>query len=117
MKLLFITLLSSMFVLFSCDEGSGPTTSNTDDCTALLTDLTEKSQAFGIALGESLGGGEWDASVCTAYASSAQAFVDDGCTMCPENSEVCEDDQSNADTCCDEIDQDGVDGITLLCGG
>ena len=60
----------------------------------------------------------YQAIVYNAYVSSAQAFIDGECTMCGSNPEACcLDDESNADTCCDEMDQTGVDAISEMCGG
>jgi len=104
-----------MFI--GCGGGSNPASSDVS-CTDLATDLATKGEAYSTAFMEAfVSGNSMDATVCNAYASSAQAFIDGGCTMCGSNPEACLDDDSNADTCCDEMDQAGVDQMSAMCGG
>ena len=116
----FHLILSLLFII-GCDENSDPASSSTSEatsCTTLMVDLMAQSEPFSIAMMEAFTTGEpIDATLCNAYAASAQAFVDGGCTACEANEEACLDDGSNEDTCCDEIDQAGVDLISAMCGG
>ena len=101
----------------SCDGDSNPASTDVS-CTDLETDLDTMGEAFSIAFMEAIfSGGSVDSTVCNAYVSSAQAFIDGECTLCGSNPEACLDDETNEDTCCDEIDQTGVDEISAICGG
>jgi len=90
--------------------------SNDGNCNALMITYAADYEAFGLMFsGVLMGTGEWDSAVCYASAESAQAFLDGGCQMCPDNAEACLNDFSNEDTCCDEITQDSIDATAIMC--
>lgn len=98
------------------DDSNDGNSSNDSNCNALMTTYATDSEAFGqMFLGVMMGTGEWDSAVCYASAESAQAFLDGGCQMCPDNAEACLDDLSNEDTCCDEMTQDDIDAMAVMC--
>ncbi len=115
---LLLTFLFT-FILIGCSDDDSTTspTPNTGNCTELTADFLEKGEAFTIAMASVFTGGDMDANACSAYATSAQAFLDGGCKLCESNDVACADDGSNEDTCCDEIDQVGIDQISAMCGG
>ena len=98
------------------DDSNDGNSSNDSNCNALMTTYAADSEAFGLMFfGVMFGTVEWDSAVCTASTESGQAFLDGGCQMCPDNAEACLDDGSNEDTCCDELTQDSIDGLTAMC--
>ena len=110
----YILTTLCIFFFTGCDDSSS--ISPTANCADLLTDVSMKSEAYMTAFMASIESGEtMDETVCTSYSISAQAFLDGGCTVCEPDSEACLEDESNADTCCDEIDQSDVTLITAYC--
>jgi hypothetical protein len=106
-----LILLLTVFMIIGCDDDSS-TTAAVDPCIALLADMIEKSTAF--VTGIESGSFE-NATDCTDYIAAAQAYFDAGCSSCEASDEACAADGTNEDTCCDEIDQAGIDQMSAVC--
>ena len=106
-----LILLFPVFMIIGCDDDSS-TTAAVDPCIALLADMIEKSTAFTAGI---MSGSFENATDCTNYIAAAQAYLNEGCTMCQASDEACADDGSNAAVCCDEMDQAGIDQMSAMC--
>ena len=107
----FTLIILSIFLLSGCsDDDDGATGSSS--CSTLSADMLEKSTAFTAGV---MSGAFENATDCTDYIAAAQAYLDEGCTMCQASAEACADDGSNAAVCCDEMDQAGIDQMSAIC--
>ena len=112
----------SLLFAISCGEDEETTTAPTSNCATLLATSATDGAAYATMFGAfmaaemiEVGTGVFDSDICTTYATSMQAAVTAGCTVCETGDAACLDDGSNADTCCDELTQEGVDAITASC--
>ena len=107
----FTLIILSIFLLSGCsDDDDGATGSSS--CSTLSADMLEKSTAFTAGV---MSGAFENATDCTDYIAAAQAYFDAGCSSCEASDEACAADGTNEDTCCDEIDQAGIDQMSALC--
>ena len=107
----FTLIILSIFLLSGCSDDDGATGS-LSGCSTLLADMLEKSTAFTAGV---MSGAFENATDCTDYIAAAQAYLDEGCTMCQASAEACADDGSNAAVCCAEMDQAGIDQMSAIC--
>ena len=107
----FTLIILSIFLLSGCsDDDDGATGSSS--CSTLSADMLEKSTAFTAGV---MSGAFENATDCTDYIAAAQAYFDAGCSSCEASDEACAADGTNEDTCCDEIDQAGIDQMSAVC--
>jgi len=117
---LILTTLCLLFAI-SCSEDE-EATAPVSNCTTLLATASTDGAAYATmytayftAELTEVGTGVFDSDICTTYATSMQAAVTAGCTVCETGDPACLEDESNSDTCCDEWTQESVDEITASC--
>ena len=104
MKLINVFIVIILGLMFTgCDDDS---TTAALDCTTLKSNLVTAETNFGA---------EANAANCDAVTSAGSAFLSGGCVYCDADTEACLEDDSNADTCCDEPTQDDLDELTAMC--